>query len=158
MILYIEYLIAFGSQPHRPIVQVLDVSASATGPVCDIRSLGVLIRHTLRRHSNDAVSTRDGQAFCRAADLPRILSSLNVLLANEDIDHLTWSCLEIHAREKARAQGIETEGGGIDWVPAYSSAARRTDRMASNPKGPPSADVPLVYAKDLVTYFWGLRV
>jgi hypothetical protein len=113
--------------------QVLDVSSSATGPVSDFRSLGILLRHTFRKASNDAVGTRDGQVFCRAADLPRILSSLDISLDREDVEFLAWRCLEIHARGKSKAESL-------DWIAPYTSAARRTDRGGNNTKGgPPSS-------------------
>ena len=131
--------------------QVLDVSSSATGPVSDFRSLGILLRHTFRKASNDAVGTRDGQVFCRAADLPRILSSLDISLDREDVEFLAWRCLEIHARGKSKAESL-------DWIAPYTSAARRTDRGGNNTKGgPPSSDAPLLYVSDLCTYLWSLK-
>ena len=85
---------------------MLDVSPSANGPaVGDIRALTVLLRHTFRRNSNDAISTRDGQAFCRAADLRRILLNLNVSLADDDLEYLASRCLKIRAQKKGNTSG-----------------------------------------------------
>ena len=136
---------------------MLDVSPSANGPAAgDIRALTVLLRHTFRRNSNDAISTRDGQAFCRAADLRKILLNLNVSLADDEMEYLASRCLEIHAHKQGNAGAKASNSTGMDWVPAYSSAARRTDRGGNNSTGPSSAEAPLIYDSDLVAFFWAI--